>query len=282
MRICPMTGNECQSTNCTGTRCVLDVSPPSATRRDWEDCRRCGAAILTTHPEADPEVVAGQLAAAYVAERDALLEWKERALTAEAALKARPEGEAQSEPVADSTAAALELAANLIELRTRWAALVKDLSLGDQLDGDFETLDDSIDALETLAMRADLFLRRLQAAAPAEAASETKAVPLEPTEAMLEASTWPVPPDNAERERNRKIYQSMLYAAPVSPSPEERRIPQWIPLSESKPERNDTCLYWDLGGYCAIADEWRDDQHGRTATHWMPLPHPPMNNGEKT
>ena len=28
--------------------------------REWEDCRRCGAAILTTHPEADPEVVKSQ------------------------------------------------------------------------------------------------------------------------------------------------------------------------------------------------------------------------------
>lgn len=39
----------------------LQSVPASAIRdTDWEDCRRCGAAILKEHPRADPEVVRGQ------------------------------------------------------------------------------------------------------------------------------------------------------------------------------------------------------------------------------
>lgn len=43
------------------------------TPKDWDQCDRCGAAFLTTHPEADPSVVAeqraGELAAAKNARR---------------------------------------------------------------------------------------------------------------------------------------------------------------------------------------------------------------------
>jgi len=59
----------------------------------------------------------------------------------------------------------------------------------------------------------------------------------------------------------------------------------WIPVSDRRPERNETVLYWHkpvVGGECgwvAQADEWRDEQHGAVATHWMPMPSSPNKEG---
>lgn len=48
----------------------------------------------------------------------------------------------------------------------------------------------------------------------------------------------------------------------------------WIAVApETMPPRNTNVLYWNKGfdghiGFPAIADEWRDEDHARFATHW--------------
>ena len=56
----------------------------------------------------------------------------------------------------------------------------------------------------------------------------------------------------------------------------ERR---WIPVTENcQPERNSTAIYWHKGidkdnpirtGFPAVADEWRWEDHGKRATHFL-------------
>lgn len=52
---------------------------------------------------------------------------------------------------------------------------------------------------------------------------------------------------------------------------------KWISVDERRPPRLEPCLYWNrrFGGYLAIADEWKDEDHLRFASHWMPIPEPP-------
>jgi len=47
----------------------------------------------------------------------------------------------------------------------------------------------------------------------------------------------------------------------------------WVRIDERSPPRNETVVYWhksQYGGFPAIADEWRDEDHFRFATHWHP------------
>ena len=50
---------------------------------------------------------------------------------------------------------------------------------------------------------------------------------------------------------------------------------KWVPVSEaSQPERNSTAIYYSRGGYIAIADEWRWEDHGERASHYLPFTPP--------
>ena len=50
--------------------------------------------------------------------------------------------------------------------------------------------------------------------------------------------------------------------------------PRWISLEERHPPRNTTVIYMvepTLGAepYPAVADEWRDEHHGKDAIAWL-------------
>ena len=50
---------------------------------------------------------------------------------------------------------------------------------------------------------------------------------------------------------------------------------KWVKVSEtSQPERNSTAIYYSRGGYIAIADEWRWEDHGERASHYLPFTPP--------
>lgn len=119
-----------------------------------------------------------------------------------------------------------------------------------------------------------------------------KVVPLDATESSIQAGclsqqVWDLETYNEWRNSHSsgvvnkiralcaKDYEAMIAAAPPYPADTG-----WIPCSERLPDRNKPCLYWhkaittDHGGFIAIADEWRDEDHLEWATHWMPYSAP--------
>lgn len=45
--------------------------------------------------------------------------------------------------------------------------------------------------------------------------------------------------------------------------------PQWVSVSLRRPERLKEIVYRDIGGWYAVADEWKDEDHLASATHWL-------------
>lgn len=75
----------------------------------------------------------------------------------------------------------------------------------------------------------------------------------------------------------RHLWTIMIGSAPVVLDRIDRY--QWIPVTERTPQRNTTAIYWHkyrngpvegVSGFPCIADEWRDEDHLRFASHWMP------------
>lgn len=113
-----------------------------------------------------------------------------------------------------------------------------------------------------------------------------KLVPVEPTEAMLDAAYSH--PASAE-DRMRKQYASMLSAAPAAPEKQnaQQNIPgDWIKCCERMPEKERFYLVWvnasKVEGYYDHTDvvayqgegHW-SNEFGWCVTHWMPLPSAP-------
>jgi hypothetical protein len=68
-----------------------------------------------------------------------------------------------------------------------------------------------------------------------------------------------------------------------------RDIPQWIPVRERLPPKDEPVVYarpngperWHVGvAYWTVSQKWNPEAESRFApygfTHWMPLPEPPL------